>query len=872
MSGFLAGPKIDSGYCIPAMPDTAKRPDRIEIAKRVDRAEKFLQKGKTADALEEFLAVLVEDPENDSVRQMAADLCVSLNRTQEAVKLLGQLFDRQISASDTSRASLTYKRLARLLNPSCDQKMRFAQLMEGSNKKLALETYESALADQIKLGREQDALATLKALVNLDPSEKNLLKLGELSSKLGDKKGAASAFAQVAEIVAAEGQDPQQWFERAYTEDSSDPKIVLEYGNGLMKQGQIGAAIFVFEPMMHGGKATEELRDAYAGALLAAHRLVDAEPIIWQLFEQHPPRVQQVLDLIAAMIDAELDAEAAALAKKLEQFQRKRGERKAFVTQMQEIANKHRPSAGVLEFMGELFNSSNRESDYSQTLLKLFDLYCAKGNFLKAGECLDRAAEIDPYESGHQKRLQTLKGKIDENRYQVIASRFTSATSNEPAKKPDLTLGNAALQDLMLQAEILVQYGMRSKAIERLQRIQELFPHEEERNEDLQRLYLSAGMTPKYAGSAPVLPVDLPVVSTTNPAPNPTPASGTSDMSSFTRVAEITRKLYKQNTANNVLITAVNEIGAQWKATRCIAAMRKPGLPPTAVQEYCADGVRAGDASPLAKLVSFVHEQALSRGTLMIADALASADLQPVRDLVAELAATSLLAVPLMDGAEHVGLLLLLQTAPRAWNSSDVVVLKTLAEQITIALNNVGLRRLVKNLSVTDEGSGLLNRASYLDLLQAETRRALQQATPLTVLLMQFGKGTHLVKELGEEGLESLMQQVGKMISANIRQNDLAFRYAPAALALVLGETAEKEALLALEKLRKLLAEIHLPGKDQPVTFSAGLAQAVLKQTYEPVDIVTEVINRAEHALEAARSSPNKVAALAPASAAAAVA
>jgi len=43
---------------------------------------------------------------------------------------------------------------------------------------------------------------------------------------------------------------------------------------------------------------------------------------------------------------------------------------------------------------------------------------------------------------------------------------------------------------------------MRNKAVERLQRIQELFPREEERNEDLQRLYLSAGVTPSYAGSA----------------------------------------------------------------------------------------------------------------------------------------------------------------------------------------------------------------------------------------------------------------------------------------------------------------------------------------------------------------------------------
>jgi hypothetical protein len=63
-----------------------------------------------------------------------------------------------------------------------------------------------------------------------------------------------------------------------------------------------------------------------------------------------------------------------------------------------------------------------------------------------------------------------------------------------------------------------------------------------------------------------------------------------------------------------------------------------------------------------------------------------------------------------------------------------------------------------------------------------------------------------------------------------------------------------------------------LPGKDQPVTFAAGLAQAVLKQNYDSIDIVTEVINRAEQALDAARSAPNKVAALAPGSAAAAVA
>ena len=855
------------------MPDSTKRPDRAEIDKRIERAEKFLQKGKTAEALSEFLGVLEEDPENDSIRQMAADLCVSLNKTADAVRLLGQLFERQQKAGDASRASLTYKRLARLVNPRWEQKVRYAQLIEASNKKQALETYESALAELTKRGKKKECASVLKRIVELEPVEANLVRFGELSSELGDNKAAASAFAQIAQLKAAAGENAAEWQERAYTEDSSDPSIALSYGKGLLNEGQVGAAIFVLEQPVLAGSAPQEIKDAYAQALLAANRLTDAEPIIWEMFEQHPVRIQQVTDLIGSLIDAELDKEAVALARKLEQFQRKRGERKAFVTQMQDIAANHRPCPEVLEFLSELFNSSNKESDYSQTLLKLFDLYCSQGNFQKAAECLDRAAEVDPYEPGHQKRLEQLRGKIDQNRFQVIESRFNSATKarQEASQPKETTLGSAALQDLMLQAEILVQYGMRTKAVERLQRIQELFPHEEDHNEDLQRLYLAAGMTPKYSGSAPVLPA-APIPVAPLPASPQAPAMEVADVSSLTKIADITRKLYKQNTAISVLTAAVNQVGEHWQVTRCVAAMRKPGLPPTAVQEYCADGIRAANAGPMAKLVSLLHDLAVNRGSVTIPDALVAPELQGVREVVTELAVTSLLALPLNEGQDHVGVLMMMSATPRTWSSNDVVLLKTIAEQITIALNNAGLRRLVKNLSVTDEGSGLLNRASYLDLLQAEVRRSLQQATPLTLLLMKFGKIAALTKEVGEQGLEEMMQQIGKTISANIRQNDLAFRYDKTTVAIVLGETSEKDALLAIEKLRKLLAEVHVPGKEHTVSFAAGLAQGVIRQQYDPVDIVTELINRVEQALESAIAGPNKVVALPPMFAAAAVA
>ena len=87
----------------------------------------------------------------------------------------------------------------------------------------------------------------------------------------------------------------------------------------------------------------------------------------------------------------------------------------------------------MLEFLAELFNASNRETDYAQVLLKLFDLYCAKHDYQKAGECMDRAAEVDPYEPGHQTRLEALRGKIDDQRFHVIASRFATTEKKEEA-------------------------------------------------------------------------------------------------------------------------------------------------------------------------------------------------------------------------------------------------------------------------------------------------------------------------------------------------------------------------------------------------------------------------------------------------------
>ena len=92
-------------------------------------------------------------------------------------------------------------------------------------------------------------------------------------------------------------------------------------------------------------------------------------------------------------------------------------------------------------------------------------------------------------------------------------------------------------------------------------------------------------------------------------------ASDVADVSSLAKVAEITRKLYHQGNAEGVLKTAANEIGANWRAARCIAALRKPGLPPSSVQEYHMDSMIPASSAALVSLVEPLQDLAVARGT-----------------------------------------------------------------------------------------------------------------------------------------------------------------------------------------------------------------------------------------------------------------
>src|SRR5207248_3503663 len=205
-----------------------------DISKRLEKAEKLLQKGNSKEALEELLAAVKEDPRSDLARVKAADVAAALGRSADAARLYGEMFEQQVAAGDAGRAVLTYKKLAHFGPPKAEQVLRYAGLLERSNKTEAAKTYQALVAQLIGQGDTRQALAAQRRLVTLEPTPSTLSRQAELEAASRDSEAASNSF--LAAAAQSNGDEAFEFQRRSYELNKKNAAAALGYGHGLLER------------------------------------------------------------------------------------------------------------------------------------------------------------------------------------------------------------------------------------------------------------------------------------------------------------------------------------------------------------------------------------------------------------------------------------------------------------------------------------------------------------------------------------------------------------------------------------------------------------------------------------------------------------
>jgi diguanylate cyclase (GGDEF)-like protein len=137
--------------------------------------------------------------------------------------------------------------------------------------------------------------------------------------------------------------------------------------------------------------------------------------------------------------------------------------------------------------------------------------------------------------------------------------------------------------------------------------------------------------------------------------------------------------------------------------------------------------------------------------------------------------------------------------------------------------------RRLEQLATIDELTQLANRRRFSETIDHEWQRALRQATPLGLLMLDVDFFKRYNDTHGHQAGDACLQQVAAVLASRPkRASDLAARYGGEEFAVVLPETGEDGALTVAEWIRAEVERQGLPHGASPVaevvTVSVGAA------------------------------------------------
>jgi diguanylate cyclase (GGDEF)-like protein len=859
-----------------------------DVSKHLERAKRFLEKNRIEDAIEAYLAVLDESPQHQEATQALGDLYTRADKPDRAAVYYGNLFDLLVDPRDETKALAIYNRFLRsgAVPQPPERIARYAFLQQKQNRgEEAIEQYTKAAELFAEAGRGEDALFCWERTAHLDPENlSRQMKLAEAAELIGKNALAARAYLRGGQLATASGAtgEAMKLLGRAHALAPQERSVTLLYAEAQLRDGAAAEAAALLEPFATSENDVQFL-DTFADAQMRAGNLDRARDLLERLLREKNEGMTRLFELADLYAAAGKDAKSVEilLTLKRRMFADKR--QNEFAAQLDGLGTKHANSQAILEFWAALYNELNRESQYFDVLIKLFDVYFNAQDYRKASEALERLVDIDAYDYRNQQRIEKLRGRVDDSFLKRVGGRLakTATTQSPSTGRPQGTpAGNAlgapsgseevrnqqALEDLIVQTEIFLQYSLQGKATERLQKIAAMFPGEEEKNARLANLYQLANWWPPGAAKPKPKAADPPTVAASPVAPPPVPVQQTpqqADSAEHTgktgfysaetlrdlaKISEINQKIFRQQTPRAMLNTAVNEVGTYLRATRALAVVGATGRPPEMAAEFCAQNVKP---VPGAQVVFLLAQMEKAEPDELGGLKVESGEGSILQDMGLETA----MGVIITDKETQMpaGMLIVGHAQEHKWKPNEVYFLQAIGDQMLMSVSHTRLRSLVRRMGVSDERSGLLSRSSYQSCLLTEADRARTQGTPLSLTILQIDQGPELLRQQGEPPMERFLEQLARSLQPIVRQNDVAVKYTAWSLAFILPDTTLAGAQSLTDKLRRAASGLRPPWDSTQITLSAGIVEAVAKPDYDSEDIVTDLINRAEFSIEEAR-------------------
>lgn len=266
---------------------------------------------------------------------------------------------------------------------------------------------------------------------------------------------------------------------------------------------------------------------------------------------------------------------------------------------------------------------------------------------------------------------------------------------------------------------------------------------------------------------------------------------------------------------DSILQTAANEVGRSLNISSCGVSIAGKLVGEPMTSYYFRPDCQTDE--PTVKAVLAAIEDSLSNAARTPKPVIVDGDAAPPGIMAHAI-------VPLIYQGDFVGILKAESDDPaRVWVDTELLLMHTVADQLTVAVKQAHLFAEMQQQALTDGLTGCYNRRSFDLQLQRDLHLATRMRQPISLIMIDLDHFKNINDRAGHEAGDLALRLLAEILRSELRAVDTAARFGGDEFAIILPQASIEGATIVAERLRLRIEKMDVPGYG-PITASFGIA------------------------------------------------
>jgi tetratricopeptide (TPR) repeat protein len=464
-------------------------------AKLLQDAERFVLHGKIQQAIGEYLKVIKLDPDDVLILNTIGDLYLRQNNGPEANKYFSRVAESYVQNNFFLKAIAVYKKILSADSNNLDINLTMASLFAKQGLSLDARNQYLRVASLLeKDGKTKECVDVYEKIAELDPSNSAIQKkLAELHLANGAKERAHTYWAGAAraQVKGGDLEGAMDSYKRAMDLDPLDAGAMRGFLECCRQMGNLEAALEQLKKSVDLAPQNLDMREMLGQAHLAIGDPSSAAKALQVLISMDESRYESFFPVAEELIDEEAYDQALSFMDHIIPILITRRETERAMKLYELILQRSPKHVPALAKLASLCNAAGDQMRYLTLLDEIAEHYLSIQSPVEAIEYLEKILQVEPGSDKHRKlHQQAFTEAYPDTPYKPPAAPQESpAETGSAAVQIDSTPSADGGQSAVVEVDLLLNYGLRDKAMSLLLNLESRDPYDREVRARLLSIY-----------------------------------------------------------------------------------------------------------------------------------------------------------------------------------------------------------------------------------------------------------------------------------------------------------------------------------------------------------------------------------------------